>query len=43
MIRNEADPDFTKWAIETMFCWKNINSIDYLISIHGEKDKIFLQ
>jgi hypothetical protein len=40
-IISEADPDFTRWAIDVMLRWKNEAKSDNLVKLHGDNDKIF--
>ncbi|PKL16336.1 MAG: alpha/beta hydrolase [Spirochaetae bacterium HGW-Spirochaetae-5] len=40
-IINETDSVFLKWALTQVMRWNNINIIDNLHHIHGNKDRLF--
>lgn len=39
--RRNADPIYVNWAINQVLNWKNGWHPDYLVHIHGDKDKMF--
>lgn len=39
--RRNADPVYVNWAIDQVLNWKNGWHPDYLVHIHGDRDKMF--
>ena len=40
-ILDDTDNKFTKWALNELFNWQNVDEVRNLLKINGEDDKLF--